>query len=82
MRTPQAVVALPLPVRWAVCGSLALGAVGCAIGLVIGLHVYAPTAWVATFEIGTPAAISGALLGFVAGFARLLFFRHNDSPSR
>ena len=66
---------LPLPIGWAVFGALVLGALGCATGLVIGLHVHAPTAWAATFEIGIPSTILGALVGAGAGSLRLLVLR-------
>lgn len=56
-----------LPLRMVVYGALATGLAGCVAGLVIGLFVYAPTAWFATFEVGIPAAIIGSILGLVAG---------------
>ncbi len=70
VRAPETFVEMPLPMRFAVLGGLALGAVGCVIGLVIGLNVYAPTAWAATFEVGIPSALLGAVLGFAAGSVR------------
>jgi len=39
-----------LPLRMVVYGALVTGLAGCVAGLVIGLLVYAPTAWFATFE--------------------------------
>ena len=56
-----------LPLRMVFYGALATGLAGCVAGLVIGLFVYAPTAWFATFEVGIPAAIMGSILGLVAG---------------
>ena len=82
VRALQGIVHLPLPMRWATFGALALGVLGCAIGLVIGLHVYAPTAWAATFEIGIPSTILGALVGWVTGSLRLLVHRHDNRSSR
>jgi hypothetical protein len=82
VRTPVAIVELPLPLRFAATGGLALGALGCVTGLVIGLRVYAPTAWAATFEIGIPSALLGAVLGLAAGSVRLLVLRPNHSPKR
>lgn len=37
------------------------------VGLVVGLRVYAPTAWFATVEVGLPAGLLGAVVGLVAG---------------
>jgi hypothetical protein len=68
--------------RWAVFGALALGVLGCAIGLVVGVQVYAPTAWAATFEIGIPSTILGALVGWVAGSLRMLVLRRSSSSNR
>lgn len=48
-------------------GSGVLGAVGCIVGLVRGLMVYAPTAWAATFEVGIPSAVLGVILGATVG---------------
>lgn len=56
-----------LPLRMVVYGALVTGLAGCVAGLVIGLFVYAPTAWFATFEVGIPAAIIGSILGLVVG---------------
>ena len=44
-----------------------LGTLGAIAGLVIGLFAYRPTAVVALFELGIPAALLGGLLGLVAG---------------
>ena len=56
-----------LPLRMVVYGALVTGLAGCVAGLVIGLFVYAPTAWFATFEVGIPAATIGSILGLVVG---------------
>ena len=53
--------------RWAVVGAVVLGTVGAAVGLLLGLLAYPPTAWAAIFEVGLPAAVLGAVLGAVAG---------------
>jgi hypothetical protein len=52
--------------------ALVCGVLGLLAGFVRGLFVYAPTAWAATFEIGIPAAVGGALLGLVIGGSRHL----------
>ncbi|MGA7205441.1 MAG: hypothetical protein WBX27_12515 [Specibacter sp.] len=67
MRMPDAILALPVPARYGVIGGICLGALGCVVGLVIGLNVYAPTAWAATFEVGIPAALLGAVMGLAVG---------------
>jgi len=82
MRAPASTVALPLPMRLAFWGGLVLGTVGCVSGLVIGLNVYAPTAWAATFELGGPSALLGAVVGFAAGSVRLLVLRRHRSQGR
>lgn len=60
--------------RGALFGTISAGLLGCATGLIIGLQVYAPTAWAATLEVGTPAALIGGLLGAFVG-AGLLTLR-------
>ena len=67
MRMPRALAELPTLGRYAVMGALFAGVLGCVAGLIIGLVVYAPTAWAATFEVGVPAAILGAVLGLAVG---------------
>jgi len=59
--------ALRVPLRWGVIGAATAGAIGGAAGLVVGLLAYPPTAWFAIFELGTPAAIVGGLLGLASG---------------
>jgi hypothetical protein len=68
-RVPVTVARLPLPVRSAVLGAMGMGVLGCVAGLVIGLRVYAPTAWAATFEVGIPATVLGAVIGLAVGAA-------------
>ncbi len=46
---------------------LVVGVPGAIVGFVIGLNVYAPTAWAAMFEIGIPAAAVGGLVGLLVG---------------
>jgi hypothetical protein len=82
VRTPAAIVELPLLLRFAVLGGLALGALGGVIGLVIGVNFYAPTAWAATFELGIPSALLGTILGLAAGTVRLLALRQQHSSKR
>ena len=48
--------------------------VGGLVGLGIGLHVYAPTAWFAVFEVGMPVAVAGGCVGLVAA-GGLMFAR-------
>jgi hypothetical protein len=64
---PPAVQAWPLISRWVVIGAVAAGVLGGVAGLVVGLMVYPPTAGFAVFELGVPASILGALVGFVCG---------------
>lgn len=67
---------VPLPLRCAIIGGVVLGCVGAFVGLVVGLRVYASTAWFAILEVGVPAAVLGAILGLVVGcVARLLWKR-------
>ena len=65
----------PLPARYALVGAMVAGGAGAIIGLVVGLHVYAATAWFATFEIGIPAAIAGAAVGALLGSAAVVVNR-------
>ncbi len=58
---------LPLLARCAVLGGLLAGVPGCVAGLVIGLYTYPPTAWFATFELGIPAALVGAIIAVSVG---------------
>jgi hypothetical protein len=58
---------MPFPARFAVIGSLVLGIAGGITGLLLGLFAYPPTAWAAAAEVGLPAALLGALAGFVLG---------------
>lgn len=58
---------LSLPVRWAVVGTASAGVIGGAIGLVVGLFTYLPTAPFAAVELGLPSAIVGGFAGLMAG---------------
>lgn len=75
MNAARWLVEMPLATRYVVGGALVAGSAGCVAGLVIGLVVYAPTAWFATFEVGVPAAIAGAVLGLVIGSVAMLLNR-------
>lgn len=63
----EALRELPIAIRYSVIGAMALGVPGAIAGLVIGLFVYAPTAWAATIEVGLPTAVLGAALGLAIG---------------
>lgn len=69
----------PSPANCARAGVLIAGAVGMIIGLVIGLQVYAATAWAAMFELGVPAAVVGGVAGFLVGGALALVNRLSAS---
>jgi hypothetical protein len=58
---------LPLPLRWAVRGAIAVGALGGLIGLVLGLRANPPTAPFAIVEVALPSAIVGAFGGLAIG---------------
>jgi hypothetical protein len=66
---------LPVVPRHAAVGALLLGGAGAVAGLVVGLLAYPPTAVVAIFEVGVPAAVVGALLGSVSGCFALFYRR-------
>lgn len=67
MTTWSALVAVPIVPRFAIVGSTLAGVIGCVVGLIVGLRVYAPTAWFATLELGVPSAVAGAVLGLILG---------------
>jgi hypothetical protein len=71
----------PAPAGYARVGAIVAGGLGAFSGLIIGLHVHAPTAWFAVLELGVPAAIAGGLLGFVSGAAAaaLRRWRHHHA---
>jgi hypothetical protein len=52
---------------WAIFGAIAAGVIGGITGLIVGLFVYAPTAWFAAFELGIPAFLAGGAAGLLAG---------------
>jgi len=61
-----------MTLRPALMGGAVTGGIGAVVGLVIGLNVYAPTAWAAAAEVGLPAMLLGFLLGLLAeGLLRL-----------
>jgi len=60
---------LSLPLRCAVVGAFCLGVLGAAVGLVVGLVVYAPTSPFAAVEVGLPAGVVGAVGGAAVGAA-------------
>jgi hypothetical protein len=62
-----ALAGLDRSLRYGIWSALILGAMGCIAGLIIGLTVYAPTAWFATFELGIPCAVVGFALGTATG---------------
>lgn len=64
---------MPIMPRFAVVGAVLCGVAGGVVGLIIGLSVYAPTAWFAVFEIGLPAGILGSTLGFLLAGCVLVF---------
>ncbi|MGH3495897.1 MAG: hypothetical protein ACRDP1_00320 [Nocardioidaceae bacterium] len=64
----RAVAALPTVPRSVLLGAVIAGAGGAVVGLVIGLHAYAPTAWFAIIEVGLPAALCGAFAGLMVGW--------------
>jgi hypothetical protein len=71
----------PSPGNCAIAGMLLASAAGAIIGLVIGLHVYAATAWAAMFELGIPAAVVGAAAGLFVGCAIALARRFRPRGS-
>ena len=58
---------LALPLRWSLVSAAVTGTVGAAIGLILGLRTYPPTAWFAVIEVGLPAVLAGAVVGLVGG---------------
>lgn len=67
--------ALPTPLRHAVTGAAFVGVPAGLVGMAVGLHVYAPTAWAAGFEVGVPGALVGGLAGLLIG----TFVTHSHS---
>jgi hypothetical protein len=58
---------LPTPLKYAVASAAGFSLLGGIVGLVVGLLANPMTSWFAVFELGIPAGVLGALLGFVAG---------------
>lgn len=73
--------ARPSPGSCALAGTMLAGGAGAVVGLVVGLHVYAATAWAAMFEIGMPAAVAGGVAGFLVGGVIAVLSRHRRQPS-
>jgi hypothetical protein len=78
-RLRRALGELPIPLRHAVIGAAVIGVPGALAGLAIGLWTYVPTAWVAIFEVGLPAALLGAVFGLVIGSLAHVYHRVRDS---
>lgn len=53
--------------RFTAIGAIAGCLLGAAVGLVIGLRSYLPTAPFAACEVAVPGTIAGALLGLLTG---------------
>jgi ABC-type uncharacterized transport system permease subunit len=68
-RTKNAIAAellgVPLIARSVIVGAASASLIGGIVGLVVGLYVYAPTAWFAVFELGVPAGVAGGIVGLV-----------------
>ena len=58
---------LPIVLSAMLIGAVVLGAAGGAVGLVVGLDAYVPTAWFAVLEVGVPAGAVGCVLGLAVG---------------
>jgi hypothetical protein len=56
---------VPPIARWVIVGAASAGVVGAAMGLVVGLLAYPPTAWFAIFELGVPAGVAGGIVGLL-----------------
>ncbi len=71
--------AQPSPGGCALVGMMLAGGVGAIVGLVVGLHVYAATAWAAMFEVGIPAAVAGGTVGLLLGWVIAVANRRHPS---
>lgn len=71
---------LPRARRFALSGAVAAGSVGALAGLIIGVGVHPATAWFAVVELGVPAALTGGLVGLIAGAAANLLTRVRRRP--
>jgi hypothetical protein len=58
---------VPRATRWGIVGAGSVGTLGAIVGLVVGLHAYAPTAPFAVIELGLPATLAGGFVGLIAG---------------
>jgi hypothetical protein len=67
----------PVISRLTAIGAIALGIAGAIAGLWIGLVTNPRTAWFALFELGAPASILGALVGFICGAIALVVRRRH-----
>jgi hypothetical protein len=66
-RAADAVLPTSQPVWGAVLGAVSGGTVEAIVGLLGGLHAYAPTAAFAMIKLGLPASIVGAIVGLIVG---------------
>jgi len=80
MRGPEWLRTLPRPAAWALVGAGSAALIGAIAGLIIGLFVYAPTAWFAAIELGLPAAVVGAVVGALVGTIGALTGRPRKRP--
>jgi riboflavin transporter FmnP len=80
MRGPEWLRDLPRTAAWALVGAGSAGLIGAVAGLIIGLFVYAPTAWFAAIEVGLPAVVVGAVIGALAGTIATLTGRPGKRP--
>ncbi len=63
-------------------GAGVTGLLGGMAGFIVGLLVYAPTAWAAAFELGIPAAVIGGLSGACWGLVKASRTRNSGYDHR